>query len=421
MTKYRLRLKNARVIGPFILSQLQELKANGRIQGDEEAQIFPTGDWSPIASFDFYAELMDQNKTIVTNKEPKEETFVIDLTKLRNQQNEIEIAKIDKEVHEPVIELTETIQLKSQQSNSASTHTNFELALDQAAKAKPKEPEKKAVVEEIPAELEIEDEEEIDEDIGNKTTLNPVAQHDLERIRKNKQSEEARQKAEEEQKRIDDEEKKKADEVQRLIDADESTQMIQIDRSQLMLVAKEEEVKIELEEKAIKKKKKQQEKAERDAEEEEDSENESDDKKKKVKIVVGLAIAAIIYALMFPSEEKPKRPPFKHVDPIVEFPVPFDKSDLKKAKIDFDKGSALFKAGDYVSIIKAGRLFKTSYENNIDSEEAVSLLVRAYAEQLKYSREDKQGNAQVIFNLIQAKRPFLAKNPDGVIGLNLFY
>ena len=84
------------------MSQLYELKSSGRIQGDEEAQIFPTGDWGPISSFDFYAELMDLNHTAVIANEPKEETFVIDLTKLRNQKNELEIDKIDVIKHEPV-------------------------------------------------------------------------------------------------------------------------------------------------------------------------------------------------------------------------------------------------------------------------------------------------------------------------------
>ena len=92
MSKYRIRLKNGRVIGPFIKSQLHELKAKGHILGDEEAQIFPTGDWLAISSFDFYSELMDQDKTAITIQEPNEKTFVIDLTKLRNQKNENESA-----------------------------------------------------------------------------------------------------------------------------------------------------------------------------------------------------------------------------------------------------------------------------------------------------------------------------------------
>jgi tetratricopeptide (TPR) repeat protein len=412
MTKYRIRLKNARVIGPFILSQLNELKSNGRIQGDEEAQIFPTGDWSPISSFDFYADLMDQNKTSVMSQEKKEETFVIDLAKIRNQKNELEIDKIDVFKHEPVEQLTETIQISSKGTVKPSAHTNFEIALDQN-KIKPAT---KAVAE-------AKNESVAEEDVGEKTTLNPIAQSDLERIRRSARDEETRKKEEEQQNLVLIEEKVKADSLQKLIDADESTQMIRLDKtnSDLMLVANEEEKKIESEIQNLKRKLRKEEQAAEKALEDESDIEEAEKKKKTKNIVIIIAIAIIGYVIMFPSDKKPQKPPFKHIEPIVEFPVPFDKSDLKKSKIEFDKARLLFNAGDYISIIKAGILLKSSYENNIDSDEVVSLLVRDYAEQLKYSKEDKQSNAQIIFNLIQSKRPYLSKNPDGVIGLNLFY
>ncbi len=401
MTKYRIRLKNARVIGPFIKSQLHELKAKGHIQGDEEAQIFPTGDWSPISSFDFYSELMDQQKTVVTTNEMKEETFVIDLTKLRNQKNEKEIDKIDLLQHEPKTELTETIQLSIK-----------EAPKPPAPKIEIPKPEKK--IPEVLGPI---------EETGDKTALNPVAQKDLERIRKEVKNQEAKKIADEEKNLQEIEEKRRISEAQKLIEADESTQMFQLDRSnsELMIAANEEEKKIDLEIREIKKKKKKQEAEENQENSEDDESIESESKKKKIKIISIFAIAAILYAFLFPSEEKSTKPPFSHLEPVVEFPVPFDKADPKRAKIELEKGRVLFSAGDYISLIKAGMLFKSSYENNIDSEEAVSLLVRDYAEQLKYSREDKMGDAQIVFNLIQAKRPFLAKNPDGVIGLNLFY
>jgi tetratricopeptide (TPR) repeat protein len=411
MTKYRIRLKNARVIGPFILSQLHELKSNGRILGDEEAQIFPTGDWLPISNFDFYADLMDENKTKFISSGPKEETFVIDLAKLRNQKNELEIDKIDVTKHEPVNQLTETIRLSTHDAKKISPHTNFEITLDQE---KAKSSATPIVSKEEP---------EILDDVGEKTTINPIAQKDLERIRKNQKDEETRQKEEEQQNLILVEEKIKADALQKIIDADESTQMIRLDatNSDLMLVANEEEKKYDLEIKDIKRKIKLNEEENDKANEDEETENDEIAKKKKIKLIVAIAIGVLLFVIMFPSEKKPQKPPFKHVQPIIEFPIPFDKSDIKKSKIEFEKGRALFNAGDYISIIKAGILLKSSYENNIDSEEVVSLLVRDYAEQLKYSKEDMQSNAQIIFNLIQSKRPFLAKNPDGVIGLNLFY
>lgn len=415
MTKYRLRLKNGRVIGPFIKSQLHELKSKGHIQGNEEAQEFPTGDWSPISSFDFYAELMDEDKTAITNESPKEETFVIDLTKLRQKKNESELEKLDVLEHEPVSKLTETIRL-DQQTDKASTHSRFELELDQQVKKPDKKPEPVK-----PKEPEVVKVEEIEER-EDKTLLNPIAQQEIDRLRREKLAEEEKQRAEEEKKKLEEETRRKEEEALKLIEMDESTQMIRLDnvKNDLMLVAVEEEKKIEKEAKEIKKKKKLEE-AKALEEEEEGDANEDEAKKKKIKIIAIIGVLALVYSLLFPDEDKPQKPPFVHLEPRVEFPVPFDKADSKRSKIEYDKAVQLFAVGDYPSLVKAGLLLKSSYENNIDSQEALSLLVRDYAEQLKYSKEDKQGDALVVFNLIQAKRPFLAREPNGVIGLNLFY
>lgn len=389
------------------MNQLYELKSKGHIHGNEEAQVFPTGDWSPITNFDFYKELMDENKTVVTptTKSSHEETFVIDLTKLRNQKNEKEIEKIDITHHNQVKELTETVYIGPKST----------------PKVEPK-PEPAPVA---PIELDIGDEAEEPFEVedsnrnDDKTALNPIAQQDIERLRRQKKQEEERIKAEAEAEALREEERKKAAEAKRIQDADESTQMIRLDKVKGSLIedAEEEEKRIDKEAKAIKKKKKAEE-----AEDEEDNGAEDEEKKKKkLRLVVIAAILALGYAFLFPSDDKPQKPPFVHQEPVVEFPVPFDKADSKRSKIEYDKAATLFAAGDYVSLIKAGILLKSSYENNIDAVEPISLLVRAYAEQLRFSREDKQGNAQIVFNLIQAKRPTLARDPNGVIGINLFY
>ena len=410
MTKYRIRLKNGRVIGPFAIDQLQELKAKGHIQGTEEAQVFPTGDWTPISNFEFYPNLMKEKKNSELAQAPKEETFVIDLAKLRNQKNKKEIEEIDIEEHAPVESVTETIQLHTP-LKEASANTSFEIELDnQLAQAT-------IEIDDIKSDVALGDESRTD-----KTTINPIAQKDLERIRKEKKDEEQKLRDEEEQKKQDEIEQKRIEDARKLIESDESTQMIKLDslKNELILVAQEEEKVIEKVEKEIRKRKRKEE--EENNREEDDEESPEVAKKKKKKLLVMLAIGFILYAVFFPGDEvKPSRPPFKHLEPVVEFPVPFDRADSKRAKIDFDKARILFARGDYQSIVGAGILLKNSYENNIESEEIVSLLVRAYAEQLQYSRLDKQSNALVIFNMIQSKRPFLAKDPNGVIGLNLFY
>jgi tetratricopeptide (TPR) repeat protein len=249
-----------------------------------------------------------------------------------------------------------------------------------------------------------------------------VAQQDLDRIRREKKVKEERLKAEAEEKRKEEEAKAAADTERRRVTADESTQMLTLDKikNELMVVAEEEEANIEKEMKAIQKRKKQEEAKAKAEEEDEEEEVQEVAKKKKMKMIAVLAVAAILYAFLFPSEDKPKKPPFQSVEPMIVFPIPFDKADIKKSKIELEKAKQLFATGDYLSLIKAGMLLKSSYENNIDSHEIISLLVRIYAEELKYSK-NKQVDAQVVFNLIQAKRPFLTKDPNGVIGLNLFY
>ncbi|MBC7712106.1 MAG: tetratricopeptide repeat protein [Rhizobacter sp.] len=49
--KYRIRLKNERVIGPFSTEEIGELFLKGHIDGAEMCQQFPIGDWKPIQSF----------------------------------------------------------------------------------------------------------------------------------------------------------------------------------------------------------------------------------------------------------------------------------------------------------------------------------------------------------------------------------
>lgn len=49
--KYRIRLKNERVIGPFSAEEIGELFTKGHINGTEMCQQFPVGDWKPLSSF----------------------------------------------------------------------------------------------------------------------------------------------------------------------------------------------------------------------------------------------------------------------------------------------------------------------------------------------------------------------------------
>lgn len=413
MTKYRIRLANGRVIGPFEKHQLFELKAKGHIKGNEEAQVFPTGNWEPLSSFDFFEDLNDDNKTILQSKPTNDEqTFVIDLEKLRSKKIEKELEAIDHSTIAPVEALTETIRMAPP-----------------APKVEPKVEEVKepslqiekfpdfSVADDVPP-LELELAELNDEkESYDKTLINPVAQEEIEKMRRQQKREDERKKSEEEKLRKEKEEllPVPVEEERAIVRSDEATQMIKVNGLDLLSTANEAEVEIEKEFRLARKRERER------ANEEDDEDEESSDvsKKKKKKILVIAVILALAYALLFPDEEEAK-PNFVNLEPDIVFPIPFDQADPQKSKAEFNRGIELFNGGTYPHVVKSGVNFKVSYENDLDNTQALNYMIRSYAEQLKNSSA-MMDDANTIFKVIQSKKPYLLTDPNGAIGLNLFY
>jgi len=72
--KYRIRLKNERVIGPFSAEEIGELLIKGHIVGSEMCQQFPIGDWRPLPLFSNLKSLIEEIKTASVPKESVEST-----------------------------------------------------------------------------------------------------------------------------------------------------------------------------------------------------------------------------------------------------------------------------------------------------------------------------------------------------------
>lgn len=390
MSKYRIRLGTGRVIGPFDKRELFDLKTKGHINGHEEAQDFPMGNWAPLDTFDFYEELMDDNKTIVESKNNQENTFLIDLTKLHLLKKEKEIEEISVEENKEVqVELTETIRFSN-------TEIKQELYTE-------------PVSEEVPV-------EEVLEGREDKTLINPIAQQEIEMLRRKEQERiAALEKKEEAARKTKEAEDERIRRLQEETSHDAATQVINLNQLVLMEKAEENEEQIDQERiEYIKKKKKEEKEANKEDEEEDDSK-----KNNKKKILIILAIVALAFAFLQP-DEKPKKPEYKHIEPRIVFPIPYDAADEQRSKAAYNRGVELLQEGTYKAIIAAGLSFKESYENDMENMQALNLLIRTYAEELNFS-EDKLNDAQTVFNIIQSKRPFLVQDPNGVIGLNLFY
>lgn len=412
MTKYRIRLANGRVIGPFEISQIIELKTKGRILGDEEAQVFPAGNWAALKSFDFYPDLMDENKTRM-NETPKEDTFIIDLGSLRGKLNELEIDEIENNDAPIIDNLTETVRF----SNSE-VKKNIVEKKEEASGLDINFPTKSL-------ELDIGDLDE-HRDSYDKTLINPIAQEEIQRMNRMKIQAEKEQKLQEEREKQqqaliklkEEEELEEEFHPPEIVSSTDTTQMFKLEtvKSELLSSAKEEEALIEAEIKKFELERR----AEDEDEDQEEEESRGADKAKKKKIFIVLGALALLYVVLFPGEDDSKKKTFENLAPQVVFPIPFDKADSKASQVQYKKGLEHFNTGTYPGIVKAGLSFKSSYENDLSNIMALSYMVRSYGEELAYS-SDKLNDTVTLFNVIKSKKSFLQQDPNGVIGLNLFY
>jgi tetratricopeptide (TPR) repeat protein len=417
MTKYRVRLGSGRVIGPFEKRELFELKAKGHIKGNEEAQIFPIGDWKELTAFDFYSELMDENRTLLARPEAEdsvpEDTFLIDLTKLRNVKNEKELESMNTGPSAPLEELTETVRLSEASPGEKRTEEDLFSRLDLSRVTRDSE----AIIEDgdvLPQKNQLPKSEEHVSD--EQTVINPIAQGELQRLKnlgRAKEEEEVTNNTDPQEEEIQAPVVLSPREVATQATPEEATQMLKLDNSSLAAEVSSSEMDLELELEKVEKDKKN------DVPEEEEISDEEASKKKKKKMIILLAAAAILYAILFP-DTKSGKPQFTHLEPKIIFPIPYDKADPKKSTVEFNRGLEFLTRATYPNLIKAGTSFKSSYENNMENHAALSYMVRSYAEQLKYS-ENLMTDSLTLFNLIQSKRPFLIQDPNGVIGLNIFY
>ena len=63
--RYRVKLKDGRIVGPFFKEDIGALYLKGHMEGEEKCQYFPVGDWAPIQEFkelfDYLHEIVDKD------------------------------------------------------------------------------------------------------------------------------------------------------------------------------------------------------------------------------------------------------------------------------------------------------------------------------------------------------------------------
>jgi len=411
MIKYRLRLTNGRIIGPYTLEQLEEYSLDEDFSQIDDCQEYPLGDWKPIRQMDFYSKL--QNKKASASLHKQDETFVIDLAELKKSQlGQEPLPELPRE------ELTETIRISQPKPI-------LETELPKPAHYDPRP-------EHTLTEMKSNDDTGFDyreEDRNiDRTTINPNAQKELEALKKKEQYEALVQaRIEIEKKRKIELEEQARQHALRLQEAernkpqDEATQIISLDneKTSLIIISENAEKHIYKDEMLLENLKDQEEvyQEERENKKEEVLSSPVKSNRKKLVLIGTILSLALLYVM---PDNIEKQASYKYLSPQIVFPIPFDQADKNKSAAEFQRGLKSFSEATYPSIIQSGISFKNAYEQDVTNLPALNFLFRAYSEQLQYSKEIGK-DSLTVFNILLGKKPYLQQNPNGVIGLSYFY
>jgi tetratricopeptide (TPR) repeat protein len=341
MEKYRVRLKNGRVIGPLKISQVAELKIKKHLKGDEKYQIFPTGEWLDVKSF----------PEIIKALEKPTEYYKSDNTIL--------------------IKLNDSIE------EEASLDTNVELELTPAEEPfQVKKPEK--VHKSSP-----------DKTIVSKDTLKYLSE--LKKEEENKLAQKSTD-------QVDDSVEEELEDI-----VNESTQMINLSELKKNLKQNSDiEVDLDLEEKKalLKKKKEIKNKLAKIKSITDSEESETDEPKNKKKIIYILVGIILLIVALLPEQKKNQAPVYAAVYPEIKFPLENTKINQSLADQHYQSGIEYLSRGDYLGKVRAATSFLSSVEAKYIDNQALPKLLLTYVDLLKYSN-NPQKDGSTVFQMLQ--------------------
>lgn len=392
MKKYRVRLKNGRVVGPFLARQFKELKSKGHIDGSEDCQEYPLGDWGKITEFqDIQNEL-------------NEETQNIDATFIRK------ISDFKKELETPDSDKTEVVRQDppiKKDENPDFVEFKFEkeepvIEIETTSTAENNNVEKTRVVTRAQLNNTSDD---------DKTLIKPET---IEFLKQQKLLEEKKKREEERKKReLEEEEKNKVD-----LDND-STQFVDLSSLKGELFTETKQSERELEEEVFVQEKKKEKEAllkEKDVEVIEEK-PEKQKKKKKLILILG---AVLLLAVLFPEEKKEVKKEVVISSPTIKFPQQYETIDETKASETYAKGMEYFQTFKYDDMLKAAPLFLESTERKFENNPALAKLISVYSKLLPYSK-NKIEDANRVFKLVQIVTTKSLKDPYLTTSISNFY
>jgi tetratricopeptide (TPR) repeat protein len=388
VNKYRVKLHNGRIVGPVTAKQVGELFAKGHVDGKENFQVFPAGDWGSLSNFE---ELKKSLKAQIIDKRE---------TSIRKDSGDNTIARIKIPQKEKPVEKPQPEQREPSKADDGFSEFQFEKKT--STKINYKELEEKY--------SEIEDDETSEEGIEKTRLIRiPSKQGNIDKTRVVNPKHIFEEEVEEEP----EEEVVEEQPVEEQISVDEKTGFVDLkeimsDIKSIAQVAEEELERAAQKEVPVK-----------EVVEVKPEEKKPVKKDNKRTIIVGV-LAILLLVFMFGTDDSSKEKTPKPVYVTYKFPVTKKKANEELSKQQYKKGIEFYLKDNYVSKINASKLFLKSVENKYDGNPALGMLVKTYAELLAEAKDPKKAK-NTLFRLIQVSQNKRLKDSDLTLGVAKFY
>lgn len=449
VVKYRVRLKNDRIVGPFSLEEIGELFLKEHIAGAEMCQHFPIGDWKLITEFPEITDLINQlkkenhtsiikpeeilqaevkqNKTGITKKELFEEfkfgkEGVVDI--------DIDYVELEKQYKSEQVSNEKTVIRKMPKMQASDNVDKTVIRKVDMAALRASSQNKE----------ELEDGEQDIADILAANLKREQAQHHIVKLKSSVPEEN------ESLKEVNAEDDQGQRSSKAKILSTEETQFINLNSVLPALNAELSASEVELELKAqmddLKESKRVREiqelmlieQAIEDGIDEEDIEvvedkntnNELSEpvivvkskKKKGMSIVALAAFLGVFYFFFFEDEKAPVDHSPKQVE--INFPIIAASENSELANSNLVEARKLYANGTYISRALSTGHYLTSLQNKFNGNEALGEIILTYAELLDNTK-DKYEAANTLFKYLQITESKLLSDPTIVTGTAWFY
>lgn len=436
--KYRVRLENNRIVGPFPPAQIAELFERGHIVETSPCQVFPAGDWVEVSNFESIKKaIFDRisgkkeitqtasEATIVKMMLPKKKVNKQLQEKLSSTNTKDEVIEVEEQLNEfkydkdrgPQIDYDE-LEKRYQEKKK--------LASDGISEKKEKEKKEEKIKKE---------EENLNPSLEKtrvikrptQETKSDEATRVIQRPNMNAESKspDLAKKIEEQAQKINS----SAEEEDEL-DTNEATEFIQLG-SMLPSISKtadvaEKEIILLAKQKSLEEQGPGGETADlddlsdSDYDSDEDEENEDEEKGKRgMKPIVLLAFIVVFWFLFF-DEEKPAQKPIEPQRVAITFPSQGEFLDEVKANQALAQGLESMAKQSYLALASASKSFRVSLFYKFQDNPAMGHLIQTYA-RLYPNAKDQLEASTTLFNLVRVSQDKLLTDANVAIGTAIFY